>query len=251
MKGAHELHKVSVISWDIETCFQDGAERKHKNGRMRKPVQAHDSLVCAFSAIGRTADGTTVKMAEWNLGQFDNDEKKLLDRIADWLYDINELKVPTIGYNSHNFDIPFIGVRLLVGLEEPLFGKDWNLAFSRYTHTDLFYACRRVATHLGLKSFPRQDDIMIALGVEKPSENETTGADVEGFVLAEEWDLLSAYCTDDCHKSLALYDRLCELGLLKAYRKPKHSEIRRRASQAYACLDLEPMDDYKEGGEEE
>ncbi len=251
MTGAHELHKVTVVSWDIETCFQEGAERKHKNGRIRKPVQAHDSLVCAFSAIGRTADGTIVKMAEWNLGQFDNDEKKLLDRIADWLYDITTLEVPTIGYNSHNFDIPFVGVRLLIGLEEQLFGKDWNRAFSRYTHTDLFYTCRRVAPHLGLKSFPRQDDIMVALGVERPSDNETTGADVESFVLAEEWDLLSEYCTDDCLKTLALYDRLCDLGLLKRYRNPKYADIGRRAIQAYSCLDLEPIHDWPAESEEE
>lgn len=180
------------VFWDIETTGLNPLARKFWDGKMEAQVTA-----VGLGTIRNWDKGPDRENADLQMTVlYDSDEYRLLNALGDRVRSLDFDGDPfLVGYNSRNFDHPYIGARYSRLRQDPEpFCSEWKrLDMMRVAGKDDAIA----------KRYPKEGEYADALGVDVPDEY--TGADMPDAFKNEEWDKIKSHVEADVKESMLMF----------------------------------------------
>jgi len=193
------MTKYQPIFWDIETTGTNPLAQEWYSGEMAARVTS----VAIGKAHGwREAD--SFEEAEYDVKAYwDEEEYRLLkvvrqrlkERINDIVMDDSNNEPVLVGWNSRNFDHPYMGARYA---RLRLNGSDFNNTLKRL---DMMRALGN--DEVMEKMYPGQDDYAKELGIEV--NEELTGKDMPKAYRAEDWGKIQQHAEDDVREMMKTF----------------------------------------------
>lgn len=198
---------IKILSFDIEVYNKEGM-----------PQPEHDPIIMMSMSSNEGADIVlSTKKCDEEYVETCESEEAMLYRFAQIIREINPDIL--VGYNSDNFDLPYIKkrcdklkIKLEIGMDNS-FVKFINRGISTaasirgYTHVDLYPLVRQT---MNLDHYTLERVYLELFGEEK--------IDVEGDKIFEYWDSdderlveLFKYSKDDAHTTLMIADKITPL----------------------------------------
>lgn len=180
------------VFWDIETTGLNPLARSFWKGEMKAQVTA-----VGLGTITNWDKGPDRKSGDLEIKViYDSDEYRLLNALEDRVRALNFDGEPfLVGYNSRNFDHPYIGARYarLRQNGEP-FTSEWKrLDMMRVASKD-----NRIS-----KRYPKEGEYADALGIDVPDPY--TGKDMPDAFKNEDWDAIKTHVKADVKESMLMF----------------------------------------------
>lgn len=186
------------VFWDIETTGLNPMAQRWWDNAMAAQVTA-----VGIGVIENWEDDPSAEEAEYDVSvACGDDEYKLLQKLGREMRDMEfELEPFLVGYNSRQYDHPYIGARFSrKRLDGEPFTSDWKrLDMQRVAGKD----------HKIDKRYPKEDEYAVALGVE--IEDEYDGSDMPQMFKDGNWDAIRSHATKDVEKSILMFLKRQEL----------------------------------------
>ncbi len=180
------------IFWDIETTGLNPLARDFWSGQMEAQVTA-----VGFGTIRNWDRGPDVDTADLQVEVvYDNSEYRLLNILEDRVKAMDYEGTPfLVGYNSRNFDHPYIGARYarLRQDAEP-FGSEWK-------RLDMMRVAGKDDTIS--KRYPKEGEYADALGVDVPDPYD--GSDMPEAFENGNWDAIKTHAEADVKESMLMF----------------------------------------------
>lgn len=180
------------IFWDIETTGLNPLARKFWSGKMEAQVTA-----VGLGTIRNWDEGPTTDTADLQISViWDSDEYRLLKSLGDRIRSLDYEGAPfLVGYNSRNFDHPYIGARYSrLRLDGEPFTSEWKrLDMMRVAKADNAIA----------KRYPKEGEYADALDVHVPDQYD--GSDMPDAFKNDEWEKIKSHVEADVKESMLMF----------------------------------------------
>lgn len=180
------------VFWDIETTGLNPLAREFWNGKMEAQVTA-----VGLGTFRNWDEGPNEESARMQIQVvWDSDEYRLLQAIQDRLYTMDYDGKPfLVGYNSRNFDHPYMGARYArKRLDGEPFVSEWKrLDMMRVAENDTAIP----------KRYPKEGEYADALGVDVADPYD--GSDMPDAFKNKEWNKIETHVKADVEESMLMF----------------------------------------------
>ena len=157
-------------------------------------------LLAEFGKIVCISVGFVLENGETKLDSFTGEEKEILGKCSNLLNRVDKLGFLICGHNVKNFDLPYIGKRMLInGIVVPDIVPNYKIKpwESKVLDTKEIW---NFNSYRGLSSL---ELVCASLGIENPKDNEVNGANLHSFYYddklnkEEKIEKIKNYCEKD------------------------------------------------------
>ena len=163
------------------------------------------ALLPEFGKIVCISVGFILPDGETKLDSFYGDEKNLLIATSELLNRVDKLGFMLCGHNVKNFDLPYIGKRMLInGIKVPKILPNYTIKpwESRVLDT------KEVWNFNSFRGLSSLDLVCASLGLESPKEGEVNGSNIHKYYYNNDIDKIKKYCEEDVKCTINLIKKL-------------------------------------------
>ena len=169
----------------------------------------YSALLPEFGKIVCVSVGFLLANGEKKLDSFYGDERELLTKVKDLLNRVDGLGFSLCGHNIKNFDLPYLGKRMLInGVSIPKILPDYKVKPWETKVLDT----KEVWNFNAFKGLSSLQLACACLGIKNPKNNEVNGSNMHIYYYnTNNIDKIKDYCEEDVKTTIDLLVKINEL----------------------------------------